>query len=57
MPEEACAFVCGLLSTICAVLSWYTMMEGDWQCMIVTVCFAAIVVLLAGYALVHRYCM
>lgn len=57
MFEEACAFVCGILSTICAILSWHAMREGDWQCMIITVCFAAIVVLLAGYALVHRYWM
>ena len=31
MPEEACAMVCGLLSAICTILSWYTMMEGDWE--------------------------
>ena len=57
MSEEACAFVCGILSAICAILSWYAMREGEWQCMIVTVFFAAIVDLLAGYALAHRYCM
>lgn len=56
MPEEACAMVCGLLSAICTILSWHTMMEGDWEGMIVVAVFAAIVVLISGCVLVHKFC-
>lgn len=56
MPEEACALACGLLSTACAILSWFTMVEGDWECMIVTLVFSIIDVLLISYVLAVKYC-
>ena len=56
MPEEACAMVCGLLSAICTILSWYTMMEGDWECMVVALVFSIIDVFLIGYVLAVKYC-
>lgn len=56
MSEEACAMVCGLLSAICTVLSWYAMMEGDWKCMVVTLVFSIINVFLIGYVLAVKYC-
>ena len=56
MPEEACALVCGLLSVACAILSWFAMIEGDWECMIVALVFSAIDVLIIGYVLAVKYC-
>lgn len=55
MPIEGCAFVCGIFSVICAVLSGYAMKTGDVSAMIVTVVCAAIVVLIASFVLVMRY--
>ena len=55
MNEQACAYVCTILSAICMVLSGYSMKTGDHVCMILAFAFAIIVVLLSGFVLVCRY--
>lgn len=55
MNEQACAFVCWILSMICAILSWYAARSNDWQCMIVAMVFAGFVCLISAVTLVCKY--
>lgn len=55
MNEQACAVVCWLLSLVCCVLSWYAARTDDWQCMVVTMVFAALVALLSAYTIAYKY--
>ena len=54
MPEEACALVCFLMSMICAVLSWYSLIEGEMDYMVPVIVFGAISIAVATYALAHK---
>lgn len=55
MNEQACAFVCWILSMICAILSWHAARANDWACMVVTMVFAGIVCLLSVFVLAYKY--
>lgn len=55
MWQDGCAFVCAILSVLACVLSAFTLVTGNWEPMVITVAFAAVVVVLAGYSLAYRY--
>ena len=55
MNEQACAYVCTILSVICTILSGYSMKTGNITCVVLALVFAGIVVLLSGFVLVCRY--
>lgn len=55
LPLEGCTLMCGVLCTICSILSWYALVTGDWNCIVITLAFSVVIVLLAGYALAMRY--
>lgn len=55
MNEHGCAFVCFILTAICAVLSWFSMSTGSREAMIVTFWFGLAVVLLSGFVIVCKY--
>lgn len=55
MNEQAAAFVCAIFSAVCAMLYWYYAREADWGAMIVSSCFAVIIVLLSSYVVMMRY--
>ena len=54
MNEQACAFVCWILSVIYAILSWYAT-SREWQCMVVAMVFAGMVCLLSAFVLAYKY--
>lgn len=55
MNEQAVAVVCAIFSAICAILYWYYARESDWGAMVISSCFAVIIVLLASYVIMCRY--
>ena len=55
MNEKACAFVCAILTTICAVLSWFSMKSGSGDAMVLTFWFGLAVVILCGFVIVCKY--
>lgn len=55
MPEDACAFVCGILSFAIAIISWYVMFTGEWRGMVVSLGFTVIDLLIIGYVLIMKY--
>lgn len=55
MNEQACAYVCTILSAICMILSGYGMKTGSFPCVVIALVFAGVVVLLSGLVLVCRY--
>ena len=55
MNEQACAFVCAILSAICLILSCYALSTNDWQVMVIAMVFAGIIALLSGFVLVCKY--
>lgn len=55
MNEQACGFVCWILSMICTILSWYAARTNSWEFMVVTMVFASLVALLAAFTLACKY--
>lgn len=55
MNEQACAYVCTILSAIVLILSGYSMKTGEMAYIAVSLVFALIVSLLSGLVLVCRY--
>lgn len=55
MNEQACAYVCAILSTIILILSGYSMKTGEMTYAVISLVFALIVSALSGFVLVCRY--
>lgn len=55
MNEKGCAFVCAILTTICAVLSWFSTKTGNGDAMVLTFWFGLAVVILCGFVIVCKY--
>jgi len=55
LNESGCAFMCFILTAICAVLSWYSMTTGGSEVMPLICFFAFMVVLLSGFVIVYRF--
>ena len=55
MNEQACAFVCAILSAIVLILSGYSMRTGEMTYAVVSMVFAVIVSALSGMVLICRY--
>ena len=55
MPEDACALVCGVLSFVIAIISWYVMFSGEWRGMVVSMTFTVIDFLIISYVLALKF--
>lgn len=55
MNETGCAFVCFILTMVCAVLSWFALKTGSAEMMPLILGFALIVVLISGFVVVCKY--
>lgn len=55
MNEQACAYVCAILSAIILILFVYSMKTGEMACTVICMVFAVIVSALSGLVLVCRY--
>lgn len=55
MNEQACAFVCAILTLLAFVLSAYTLKTGDMSCWWVTLAFSSASTLLSGFVIICRH--
>ena len=55
MAIDGCAFVCGIISVICAILFGHALVTGDWSGMIVVTILGLIIVLLSAYVLIMQH--
>lgn len=55
MAMDGCAFVCGIISVICAILFGRALFTGDWSGMIIVTVLGLIMVLLSAYALIMQH--
>lgn len=55
LNERGCAFMCFILTAICAVLSWNSMKTGGGEGMSLICFFAFMVVLLSGFVIIWKF--
>lgn len=55
MNETGCAFVCFILTVVCAVLSWFSLSTGNRDVMVIVFWYSLAVFLLSGFAIVCKY--